>query len=115
MASYLPSRLHRLVPPFLAGTLLLVPAMHFLLLLETGHPQPVARWWEIMTWAERNPFEHLWFVQVLLYYTAGLAGLVWLFPGLAQAELAGEQRGLIRWFVPITLATGIVLGLCGLG
>src|SRR5204863_9214488 len=49
-----------------------------------------------------------------IYYTAGLAGLVWLFPGLAQAELAGEQRGLIRWFVPITLATGIVLGLCGL-
>ncbi len=115
VASYLPSRLHRLVPPFLAGTLLLVPAMHFLLLLETGHPQPLARWWEIMTWVERNPFEHLWFVQVLLYYTAGLAGLVWLFPGLARAGIEGPQPGLVRWFVPITLATGIILGLCGLG
>ncbi|MBN8810590.1 MULTISPECIES: acyltransferase family protein [Sphingomonas] len=115
VASYLPSRLHRLVPPFLAGTLLLVPAMHFLLLVETGHPQPLVRWWEIMTWAERNPFEHLWFVQVLLYYTAGLAGLVWLFPGLAHAGIEGERPGLVRWFVPLTLATGIVLGLCGLG
>jgi len=115
VASYLPSRLHRLVPPFLAGTFLLVPAMHFLLLLETGHPDPLARWWEIMTMAERNPFEHLWFVQVLLYYTAGLAALVWLFPPLAHAELKGEQRMLVRCFVPVTLAIGLVLGLCGLG
>jgi glucan biosynthesis protein C len=115
VASYLPSRLHRLVPPFLAGTLLLVPAMHFLLLVETGHPDPVGRWWEIMTWAERNPFEHLWFVQVLLYYTAGLAGLVWLFPVLCHAELKGEQRLLVRWFVPVTLATGLLLGVLGLG
>ncbi len=115
VGSYLPSRLHRLVPPFLAGTFLLVPVMHFLLLLETGNPNPVARWWEIMTWPQRNPFEHLWFVQVLLYYTAGLAGLVWLFPRLAHVELKGEQAGLVRWFVPITLATGLLLGLCGLG
>jgi len=115
VASYLPSRLHRLVPPFLAGTFLLVPAMHFLLLLETGHPDPVGRWWEIMTMIERNPFEHLWFVQVLLYYTAGLAALVWLFPALAHAELKGERRVLVQWFIPITLATGLVLGLCGLG
>ena len=115
VASYLPSRLHRLVPPFLAGTLLLVPVMHFLLLLETGHPDPLDRWWEIMTWAERNPFEHLWFVQVLLYYTAGLAGLVWLFPRLARAELGGEQRLLVRWFIPLTIATGLLLGLCSLG
>lgn len=115
VTSYLPSRLHRLVPPFLAGTLLLVPAMHFLLLLETGHPAPLARWWEIMTMAERNPFEHLWFVQVLLYYTAALAGLAWLFPWLARAELKGEQAQLVRWFIPIALATGLLLGLCGLG
>ncbi|MEP9360608.1 acyltransferase family protein [Sphingomonas sp. KR3-1] len=115
VATYLPSRLHRLVPPFLAGTLLLVPAMHFLLLLEAGHPDPLGRWWEIMTWAERNPFEHLWFVQVLLYYTAGLAGLVWLFPALARAELGGERPGLVRGFVPITIAVGLLLGLLGLG
>jgi glucan biosynthesis protein C len=115
VASYLPSRLHRLVPPFLAGTFLLVPAMHFLLLLITGHPTPLARWWEIMTMADRNPFEHLWFVQVLLYYTAALAAVVWLFPALARAELKGEQRTLVRWFIPLTLATGLLLGLCGLG
>lgn len=115
VASYLPSRLHRLVPPFLAGTLLLVPAMHLLLLLEAGHPEPLARWWEIMTWPERNPFEHLWFVQVLLYYTAALAGLVWLFPALCHAELKGEQPMLVRWFVPIALAAGLLLGLLGLG
>jgi glucans biosynthesis protein C len=115
VASYLPSRLHRLVPPFLAGTFLLVPLMHFLLLLITGHPAPAARWWEIMTMADRNPFEHLWFVQVLLYYTAGLAALVWIFPGLAHAEVKGDQRHLVRWFIPLTLVTGLVLGLCGLG
>lgn len=115
VASYLPSRLHRLVPPFLAGTFLLVPLMHFLLLCITGNPDPLGRWWEIMTMTERNPFEHLWFVQVLLYYTAGLAALVWIFPALAHAELKGEQRNLVRWFIPLTLATGLVLGLCGLG
>lgn len=115
VASYLPSRLHRLVPPFLAGTFLLVPAMHFLLLLETGHPDPLGRWWEIMTMADRNPFEHLWFVQVLLYYTAALAALVWLFPRLARAEWKDEQRVLVVWFIPITLATGLLLGLLGLG
>ncbi len=115
VASYLPSRFHRLIPPFLAGTFLLVPVMHFVLLLETGHPAPLSRWWEIMTWSERNPFEHLWFVQVLLYYTAALAGLVWLFPRLAHAELGGEQSGLVRWFVPLSLAIGLALGLWGLG
>jgi glucans biosynthesis protein C len=115
VASYLPARLHRLVPPFLAGTLLLVPAMHLLLLIEKGHPDPLGRWWEIMTWAERNPFEHLWFVQVLLYYTAALAGLVWLFPALAHAELRGDRPGLVRWFVPLTLAVGLLLGFWGLG
>jgi glucans biosynthesis protein C len=115
VASYLPSRLHRLVPPFLAGTFLLVPVMHFLLLLITGNPNPLGRWWEIMTMRERNPFEHLWFVQVLLYYTAGLATLVWIFPALAHAELKGEQRLLVRCFIPLTLAIGLILGLCGLG
>lgn len=115
VASYLPSRLHRLVPPFLAGTFLLVPLMHFLLLLITGNPDPLGRWWEIMTMTERNPFEHLWFVQVLLYYTAGLAALVWLVPALAHAEIRGEQRILVRCFIPLTLVTGLLLGLCGLG
>ncbi len=115
VASYLPSRLHRLVPPFLAGTFLLVPLMHFLLLCIAGNPDPLGRWWEIMTMTERNPFEHLWFVQVLLYYTAGLAALVWIVPALAHAEIRGEQRILVRCFIPLTLATGLVLGLCGLG
>jgi glucans biosynthesis protein C len=115
VASYLPGRLHRLVPPFLAGTLLLVPVMHYLLLLEKGHETPAQRWLEIMTWAERNPFEHLWFVQVLLYYTALFAGLALLFPRLATVQWSGDRPGLARTFVPLTIAVGLVLGLWGLG
>ncbi|MCC2980838.1 acyltransferase family protein [Sphingomonas sp. IC4-52] len=88
-AEWLRGRMTRLGIPLVFGLIVLVPIMHLGVALQSAPPGGVLASWADQTLPpSRSTTEHLWFLIVLIYYSALAAGLVMLMPGRRLVAIA---------------------------
>lgn len=112
-AQWLQGRLSRLIVPFFVSIVTLVPLMNLFCELSNLPPnEAIASWLHNSANSGGYWVRHLWFIIVLLYCSAGAAGLMLWRPALRTATLHGRlDRWIARNLVIVLLAAAILLGL----
>lgn len=111
--AWLGGRIRRLALPLAVALVTLNPLLNLACELSNFPLREAVRSWAHNS-AESGGYwvRHLWFLIVLLYYSAIAAGLVALFARLAKARLPdGQDRQVARFFVPLWFALAVLLGL----
>jgi glucans biosynthesis protein C len=102
--SWMKGRVRRLVPPFAATLVLLVPAMNwFCEISNLPFDRAVASWLDNSSKSGGYWVRHLWFIIVLLYLSAMSALVVRRKPSLAAARIEPERDAAMARRMPFTL------------
>jgi glucan biosynthesis protein C len=111
VGAYLESRLTRLVPPLVVGLLVIVPLMNLAADLHNASSSSAGfgLWLGESLTLGRETTGHLWFVIVLIYFSA-VAALVCLSPKVRTFRLNLSDRTVSRLFLPAILAIGLGIG-----
>lgn len=110
---WLGSRFERLIAPFFATIVLLVPVMNLICELSNLPPRAaLASWRDNSLHSGGYWIRHLWFIVVLLYCSAAAAWLARRSPRLARAKLIARiDRWLARNFTLAVIGMGLAMGL----
>lgn len=109
--AYLRNRLARLLPPLATGLLVIVPFMNLAVALQQtpNLAMAIASWADQAIGLGRSTTGHLWFVIVLIYFSAASAAIA-LAPSIRVWRLGSAAPLRSRVFVPALLAAGLALG-----
>lgn len=111
--AWLGGRVHRLALPLAVALVTLNPLLNLACELSNFPLREALQSWAHNS-AESGGYwvRHLWFLIVLLYYSAMAAALVAFFPGFAKAVLAGKwDTRIARRFVPCWFVLAALFGL----
>lgn len=111
--AWLGSRAFRLGVPLVTSLFVLVPLLNILGELTARVPHDAIREWKYQTATSGGYWvRHLWFLIVLLYLSALMAGAVALWPGLTNWRLGNRwDAALARFTAPAVLAFACLIGL----